>query len=956
MPEGKIRRDWAAKTHWSIFRVDALLLVFLLAGGSLIFATATLGLRRNVQKWLSVDLMPPASANYGVDIAEASRLAPVQPQIIEAVRQDARTVDTFIASTPVEPLAKATPTSTLGPTPTLAASYVLAVSIGGPYIGNEGSPISLVGEGVSRMPETISYRWDLDDDGLYDDAAGILASVVFYDEGEYTIGIHASDQTGSVATDTTTVSVSNLPPIVSTGGDRYSNEGDEISFSATVSDPGHDVLFYYWDFGDGTEATGTLSPLHTYPDNGNYIVSLRVEDNDGGVTHGSFIAYVGNLPPVADAGPDQATNEGDSISFSGVAADPGIFDTLTYAWDLNYDGLNFTPDVSGPTVSTVYRDGPATIVAALRVRDNDGGQAIDAVNVTVGNVAPIIVSVTNDGPVGEGSALTLVVSATDVGSDTLAYAYDWENDGSFDAVNQLSTIAHTWYNQGSYTVGILADDGDGGQSFITATVSAYNVAPIAVAGPSVARLEGAPVTFDASASSDPGIYDALTYLWNFGDGSPLATGITRTHTYIDNSVYGVTLTVTDDSSATDNDSVAVTIHNANPIAEAGSNQTLNEGEVLNLTGSAGDPGIGDVLTFTWDFNYDGISFDEDATGISANRTYPDGPANYVVAFRARDDDYPYPTGGGGEIGERIDTLQVTVNNLPPIADAGGPYTANIEGQPVALSGSGLDVPADTLTYAWDLDDDSTFDLTGQTVITAWNEAGIYTVTLRVTDDDGGAGFDTARVIVGNVPPTAEAGGPYTGYEGSPIVLTGTGSDLNNDPLTYTWDLDYDTIFETPGQVVTYTWPDDGVYTVTLRVEDGRGGIANDDAVVWVSNTPPTADAGGPYTATLGIPAILVGSGTDVPSDTLTYAWDLDSDSIFEAPGQVVTYTWMSSGTYIVVLQVDDGDGGITTDTTTVDVNSLSPLAWLGVPYYLVLIILLRKRRSRNGSSVDHHQW
>jgi PKD repeat protein len=667
---------------------------------------------------------------------------------------------------------------------------------------------------------------------------------------------------------------------------------------------------------------------------------------------------VGNVPPVVEAGPDRVTDEGATVTFSGAASDPGVLDTLSYAWDLDYDGTNFTPDVLGPVASAVYSDGPATVVAALRVRDKDGGQAIDTVNVTVNNVVPVIVSVTNDGPVGEGSPLTLVVEASDVGSDTLtlSYAFDWGNDGNFEAVTQRETISHTWYNQGKYPVGIRVDDGDGGQVFTSATASVYNLPPVVEAGSEGVRFEGSPVTFDGSGSRDPGVYDHLSYAWDFGDGSPALSTVTVTHVYADNGVYSATLTVTDDSGEVGSDAVAVTILNANPLADAGPDRTVHEGERVSFTGAASDPGTGDELSFAWDFNYDGAHFDEDAVGASVEWTYANGPADYVVALRVRDDDYPYPTEGGGEIGEAIDTLRVRVNNVPPTAEARGPYTGH-RGQLIALSGSAVDVPADVpiLTYQWDLNSDGTYDLTGQTVATAWNTAGVYTVTLRVTDD-ADSGFDTARVTIGNQPPIVDAGGPYRGLEGRSITLDqGVAADPDNDyPLNYTWDLDYDSIFETLGQVVTHTWPDDGVYTVTLQVGDGWGGVATDVATVTVENVAPTVDAGGPYTTSVGSSVTLVGTGTDVLSDTLTYAWNLDNDDTFETPGRVVTYTWMTTGTHIVVLQVDDGDGGVVTDTTTVAVDSLVPVAGLGIPYSLILSkggLSPRTRKTLSGGRI-----
>jgi PKD repeat protein len=961
MRDGKSRRDEAGQGSWRAFHFDGLLLVFLVVGWSLIFATATLGLQRNPQQWLPVKLIPRVAADYGVETRAVSHLAPVRPQVIEAVKQDA-----LVARPPTPTLAlalvAATPTltPTLTPTPTPRPS-VLTVSAGGPYVGKEGSPISFVAKVIGLVPGTVTYRWDLDGDGAYDDGVGASAPFVFYDEGEYPISVQATDSMGRVATDVTTVKVSNVAPRVDVGGDRSADEGEEIAFSARASDPGHDVLLYDWDFGDGAGANGTLKPRHTYVDNGEYTVHLRVEDNDGGVTEVFLTAHVGNVPPVVDAGPDRVTDEGATVSFSGAARDVGVLDTLSYAWDLDYDGTNFTPDVFGPTASAVYSDGPAMVVAALRAQDKDGGQGLDTVSVQVNNVAPRIARVSNTSPVGEGSPVTLEVEASDVGSDTLSYAFDWGNDGNFEVVNPPDPMSHTWPNQGKYPVGIRVDDGDGGQVFTSATVSVYNLPPVALAGSEGVRFEGSPVTFDGSGSRDPGVYDPLSYEWDFGDGSPVVSATTVAHVYADNAVYSATLTVTDDSGASGSDAVAVNILNANPIAGAGDDREADEGERVSFTGTASDPGAGDELSYAWDFDYDGEHFDEEAVGASVERTYPDGPANYVVALRVRDDDYPYPTEGSGEIGEAIDTLRVRVNNVRPTADAGGPYAGH-KGQLITLSGSAGDVPADVpaLTYQWDLNNDGNYDLTGQSVITAWNTAGVYTVTLRVTDDDGGSGFDTARVTIGNRPPIVDAGGPYPGREGRSVTLDqGVATDPDNDyPLTYTWDLDHDSIFETPGQVVTHTWPDDGVYTVTLRVDDGWGGVATDVATVTVENVAPTAEAGGPYTTSGGMSVTLVGTGTDVLSDTLTYAWNLDDDDTFETPGRVVTYTWMTTGTYTVTLQVDDGDGGVDTDTTTVVVESLAPIAWLGIPYFLVRSkrrLSPRKRKTLSGSRSDHLQ-
>jgi len=722
MNNGKTKRNWIGPVRWRPFRIDALLFIFLLIGWSLIFTAATWSLRRSPQQWLPINLVAQqVYADYGPDATDAPQLARVDLEIIEAVKQDSqRALETGLTPTLAVALAEAiTVTTTSSPTitPTLRPE-ALVVSAGGPYKGDEGSLISLAAGNLNSllglMPGTVRYRWDLNGDGLYDDAQGAMASVVFYDEGLYPVAVQATDLLGRVATDVTNARVRNVPPNVEVGVDLAASETEDVEFLATVQDPGNDILFYEWDFGDGSRVINdTLHPEHSFEDDGHYFVRLRAWDNDGGVGEDDLIVSVGNLPPLVNAGSDQVTNEGQSVSFKGSATDPSDLDTLTYAWDLDFDGRTFTPDVSGPTASTTYPDGPANIVAALLVRDDDGGQTIDTVNVTVNNLPPTILNVSNDGPQGEGSLLTLVVEATDVKNDTLTYAFDWNNDGEFDSAGQSATVSNTWFNQGNYPIRIRVRDKDQGEVFTTTVVSTYNVPPIAIANADSNRFEGDSVAFDASESYDPGFNDVLTYTWRFGDGA-VANGINVTHVYADNNVYSTTLTVMDDSGAAGANSIPVTILNADPVANAGLDRVVDEGVQLELVGTATDPGSADILTYAWDFVYDGSVFDEEATGASATVTYLDGPAEMSVALRVRDDDYnPSPTNGSAP-GQAIDTLKITVKNVPPrnvtiVDPPGNPYQTTT-GMPVTFRGTGTDVPADPLTYRWDFNYDGlTFD-------------------------------------------------------------------------------------------------------------------------------------------------------------------------------------------------------------------------------------------------------
>jgi subtilisin family serine protease/PKD repeat protein len=180
------------------------------------------------------------------------------------------------------------------------------------------------------------------------------------------------------------------------------------------------------------------------------------------------------------------------------------------------------------------------------------------------------------------------------------------------------------------------------------------------------------------------------------------------------------------------------------------------------------------------------------------------------------------------------------------------------------------------------------------------------------------------------PPTAHAGGPYTGALGQAVQFNGSGSfDPNGDSLTYAWDFGDGTTGT--GVAPIHVYAVRGTYTVTLIVNDGTFNSATATTTVSIVNQPPIAKPGGPYTAQRNIAVMLDGSGSNDPDgDPLTYVWDFGDGT--GGTGPTPAHVYAATGTYSVKLTVNDGQVNSAVATTTVTVANTPPVANPGGPY------------------------
>lgn len=201
------------------------------------------------------------------------------------------------------------------------------------------------------------------------------------------------------------------------------------------------------------------------------------------------------------------------------------------------------------------------------------------------------------------------------------------------------------------------------------------------------------------------------------------------------------------------------------------------------------------------------------------------------------------------------------------------------------------------------------------------------------DDDNGTSSGSAYVfnLSVNLPPVADAGGPYFAEEGESIALDASASyDLDDGIVFYEWDLDGDGEYDdAAGMTPTVVFNDDGVYIIALSVTDSYGAKAFNSTYVTVENAPPVVDIipVGPVELgeTVFIEAVFTDAGALDTHSAVIYWGDGTSDAGVltepgDGPGNVTgehEYGW--PGTYEVTVEVTDEDGDSGRTVFTIEV-------------------------------------
>ncbi|QQR47858.1 myxosortase-dependent M36 family metallopeptidase MepA [Myxococcus xanthus] len=421
---------------------------------------------------------------------------------------------------------------------------------------------------------------------------------------------------------------------------------------------------------------------------------------------------------------------------------------------------------------------------------------------------------------------------------------------------------------------------------VTVTVALPNNPPTVNAGLDGVVEERAEYTLSGSASDADG--DSLTYLWTQVSGTPVAVKdyTTPTATFIAPEVtldepLVFRLTVSD-GIATANDTVTVTVTNANRAPIVSDTSVAFAAGTVTVTASAVDPD-GDALSYSWE-QTGGSTVAINGADTSAISFATPVPGSYEFTVTATD---------GSASASKAVPVTIIDGSLPvnsaPTVNAGIDATANA-GDTVALSGSASDAEGDTLTFHWEQIGGTQVTLTGADTLTpsftAPSTANGDTLGFILTVSDGtSTTSDVVRVVVAadpganpsNTAPEVDAGESAIVAEGATVTLNGTATDADGDSLVIVWTQIGGTpvtLSDASSLTPTFTAPaSSDPLTFLLMVSDGTATVVDVTSIsVTEENVAPVATARAVLSGNQTSATLDGSASSDANGDALTYHW------------------------------------------------------------------------------------
>jgi|GEM_PF-746722 len=622
---------------------------------------------------------------------------------------------------------------------------------------------------------------------------------------------------------------------------------------------------------NGTYAFYTPTTNYSGPDAFQYTIS----DNNGSNATATVTLTVHptNHPPIAHNDTLTMNQYGPTTAIHVLANDTDQdADTLTITTITQPSHGNATHN----TTTVFYTPTPTYYGAdtmTYTISDGFGGTATATINITILHV--------NLPPIAQNDTLTVMENATTTPVNVLANDTDPDNDTltiqnvtqpnhgntSTNGTYAFYTPTPSYYGTDAFTYTIIDPHHDTATATVHVTITRFNHQPVAH-NDSITISQRNPQTAinvlsnDTDPDSDTLTISTITQpSHGIASHNPTIVFYTPTPTY--NGTDTMTYTISDGYNGTATATIHITITPLSPPVAHNDTYTINQDTVNNTF---------NVLSNDYDPDNDTLTITNTTTPLHGTITHTTTIIHYTPTHSYTGTDtfnYNITDSHNSYATAKVTVHITSTNDNPPggpsepSGPANHPPHANLTtstyhsfvNETLNFDAShSTDVDGTITRYAWDFDDNTT--TTGMTATHRYTQAGVYHVTLTVTDNGNLTNTTHALCTIrppNHAPTTPTMNGSYDGTRNTQYSFTITSTDPDNDTLRYhiTWgDGTPDTITEYvtnhTSQTMNHTWTTSNAYPLTAWAEDAYGAtspaihilVLIDTTILYLNGTLP----------------------------------------------------------------------------------------------------------------------
>jgi len=618
-----------------------------------------------------------------------------------------------------------------------------------------------------------------------------------------------------------------------------------------------------------------------------------------------------------------------------------------------------------------------------------GGEGSESAAPEIKKLIPIASS-GQDQVVMGSSQVTLTGSGSDV--DGVIDHYQWKQvSGSEVNLSNTNSAISTFIapdvsNSEMLTFSLTVTDNDGLQANdkVNITISPSipeNIAPTANAGSDMKVDEQTEVILSGKGDDSDGTIDS--YTWSQTSG--IQVDLTNNHlpelrfnspitTQVEVLVFS--LTVTDNGSLSDTDTISITIEPVNtaPIVNADTDLTVIEDKMINLSADVIDAD-GSIIFYLWQQTVGTPVNLLNKNAITANFITPTVTQVTTLTFELS------ATDNEGATSKDEINITVTPVNNSPTSFAGTDRTVD-EQVAVILSGRGEDNDGTISGYHWlqisgtpiALSDTNSKTLSFTTPSLV--QADVLSFSLKVIDNEGATDIDNINLTVNpiNKAPIANAGNDKTVEENTSVTLVGSASDEDGTIVDYNWSQISGTEVNLSNKntpTVSFISPnltEIDILKFKLTVTDNEG--SDDSSTVRVTvnpiNNAPVVNAGIDQVVNEQTLVTLQGDATDNDGTISRYQWiqTIGTPVTLSNPASATTsFTsplTIQEETLTFELRVTDNEDQTSTDilNVTVEPINVSPVVDAGINQTVSeqVLVTLNGSGSDEDGTIDSFKW